>query len=225
MIQNIQKLYTKYAGYFKFAGILAIMVITGIFYMASGKSSKSDGEKIALDIGTQQATEIVDNSSGMQESVSEILPESTTDAIKIYVHICGCVCNPGVYAMSEGTRVYQAVELAGGMTEEANQSYLNMAEGVTDGQKVYIPSMSEQSPESGNNAMIGRQETSSGKININTAEKEQLMTLPGIGESKANDIITYRQNNGKFNAIEDIMNISGIKESAFGKIKDLITVK
>ena len=144
------------------------------------------------------------------------------------MHICGEVENPGVYSLKEGSRLYELIELAGGMTQQAAKNYLNLVEKLIDGQRVQVPSVDEL--ESGTYQTYLSLETqieksnSNSLININTASKEQLMTLPGIGESKANSIITYRQENGKFAKIEDIMNISGIKNAAFEKIKDLITV-
>ena len=98
-------------------------------------------------------------------------------------------------------------------------SDLNQAEKLSDGQKIYVPTISE-SEESDNASGI----SADGKVNINRATAEELMTLPGIGESKANDIISYRETNGSFAKIEDIMNIPGIKDGVFNKISGSITV-
>lgn len=142
----------------------------------------------------------------------------------IYVFITGFIKNPGVYELPEGARLYELVELAGGFTEQAAQDYLNLAAYVKDGDKITVYS-EEELAEAGGSITGSSEEGSGGRcININTADKEMLMTLPGIGEAKADAIIKYREENGTFSSIEDIMNISGIKQGAFDKIKDLITI-
>lgn len=144
--------------------------------------------------------------------------------VHYYVHVCGEVNAPGVYELEEGSRIFQAVEKAGGLTEEAAGEYLNMAEIIRDGMKIQVPS--EDEVEAGAVPVLPEQNGSgqSVKVNINTAGKEQLMTLRGIGESRAEDIIRYREEHGPFGAIEEIMEISGIKDAAFQKIKEDITV-
>ena len=109
--------------------------------------------------------------------------------------------------------------MAGGFSEDADRTYINLADSVKDGQKLYVPKLGEVLPQE----QAGGIEAA--KININTATSQQLMTLPGIGESRAKDIIDYRQKNGKFKSISDIKKISGIKDAAFDKIKDLICVE
>ncbi len=146
--------------------------------------------------------------------------------IKIYV--CGAVKNPGVYELSDGSRVSDAVDMAGGFLKSAAKNYYNLAEYVKDAQKIYIITKKKLKKEKKKEKeLIGDHKTSensSGKVNINTAAKEELMTLPGVGEKKAQDIINYRTENGQFSSLEDIMNISGIKEGVFGSIKDMITI-
>ena len=140
----------------------------------------------------------------------------TDESEKIYVYVCGQVNNPGVVCLSMDARVYQAIEAAGGLTNEAAIGLINQAELLTDGQMVYVPM-------EGEDYTIAVSESDS-KININTAGKDALMTLPGIGESRAQDIIDYRESTGGFQTIEDVMQVSGIKEAAFEKIKDYIKV-
>lgn len=146
------------------------------------------------------------------EEINQVSSESN-----IFVYITGQVHRPGVYQVSEGTRLYQVVELAGGMTKKAQKNAVNLAEEVTDGQSVHIPSKR-------NNIEQYTSETNNGLININQATVEQLMTLPGIGESKAMAIQEYRKENGKFESVEDIKNVSGIGDSTFNNLKDLITI-
>ena len=137
----------------------------------------------------------------------------------IYVHVCGEVKCPGVYELEAGSRVYEAIEAAGGVTSEAAEDALNQAEILEDGQKIQVLSVEDIHLEQHNSGM-----NVDGKMNINRASKEELMTLPGVGESKADAIIRYRSENGNFKSIEEIMEIEGIKEGVFKKIEDQITV-
>ena len=145
--------------------------------------------------------------------------ESPTEPIKLYVQICGEVNNPGVYELAEGSRIFEAVEAAGGFTEEAAQASLNLAQVISDEEQIVILTQDEAAEKARQ-----EREQAAGIVNLNTASKEQLMTLTGIGESRAEDILRYRQESGGFQAIEEIMNVPGIKESAYLKIKDSITV-
>lgn len=143
-----------------------------------------------------------------------------------YVHICGAVAKPGVYEVAKGQRIYQVVELAGGYTQEAATDYLNLAAEVADGMKLVVPTRKELLLESGESlyGTLEPQEAEKGRVNLNTATREQLMGLSGIGEARAADIIRYREEHGGFRKIEDIKKVPGIKDAAFQKIKDEITV-
>ena len=139
----------------------------------------------------------------------------------IPVHVCGAVNNPGVYRMVPGSLKEDALKLAGGFTQGAAQDYVNLAEKMSWGEKIYFP-YEEELTEGYNISGESQGTSANGKVNINTATKDQLMTLPGIGESKAEAIIKYRDINGPFQSIEDITKISGIKEGVYNNIKDLI---
>lgn len=141
---------------------------------------------------------------------------------KICVHVTGYVVNPGVYYVPEGSRVFEVIELAGGFLDTADKDYLNQAAILNDGQKLHIYSKEEAATANQSISDSGAEQNPNKLVNINTATKEELMTLPGIGESKAESIIAYRQENGGFKTIEDIMKISGIKDAAFSKIKNYI---
>lgn len=158
-------------------------------------------------------------------SFEEVDEEGTSEgeemneaAETIFVHVCGEVNHPGVYELDAESRVYKALEAAGGMTKAAAEEALNQAEILSDGQQLYVPSEAECMKQS---AQTGTSDD--GKININKASKEELMTLSGIGESKADAIIRYREENGNFKSIEEIMEIEGIKEGVFHKIEEGIT--
>ena len=138
----------------------------------------------------------------------------------VYVYVCGAVRTPGVVEVPEGSRAAEALELAGGMTTEADPFYVNLAETVTDGQKLYFPTLEEaETLEAEGKA------AEEGLVNINTASAEELCTLPGIGASRAADIVRYREKNGAFQTKEDIMKVSGIKQNAYDKLCDRITVQ
>ena len=162
--------------------------------------------------------------------------ETESTAGKIYVHVCGAVKQPGVYALEPESRVYEAVMAAGGFTEEADEDYVNQAQTVSDGIKLQIPTREEVTTGSAENMAAGitggsdvpattEPETlQDGRININTATEAQLCGIPGIGATRAAAIAAYRQEHGRFDRIEDIMKVNGIKEGTFEKIKDTIKV-
>lgn len=147
----------------------------------------------------------------------------------VWVHICGEVEVPGIYELAEGSRVYDGLVLAGGFTIKADTTYYNLAAPVTDGMKIQIPAKEEKTEESvgtgaASDGSVDEKKADAGLININTATSEQLQTLPGIGKSRAADIIAYREKCGGFKDIRQIMEVSGIKEAVYEKIKDLITL-
>lgn len=159
------------------------------------------------------------------ELVSGLGQISSSKGKECYVHVCGEVAHPGVYRLTEGQRVFEAVELAGGFTDAAADTFLNLAEPVFDGMKVEVPDREQaaQMP-AGQEKQSQSAEQNSGKVNLNTATREELMTLRGIGQAKAEDILAYREQYGGFGRIEEIMKVPGIKEAAFQKIRDDITV-
>lgn len=159
-----------------------------------------------------------------KEDKKEPLPEEVVQ--DLYVYVCGEVNEPGVYELKPGSRVYAAVQAAGGMTETADPNYLNQAESLTDGQRIYVPSRKETESSGGSsNGLEPAGEKESGKVNLNTAGKEELMTLTGIGEAKAESIMRYREEHGAFQKPEDLMKIEGIKSGVFNKIKEHIIVQ
>ncbi len=154
--------------------------------------------------------------------------EASGEPADIYVQVSGAVNQPGVYKLPEGSRIFEAVELAGGTTQEADLASVNQAQILSDGQMIYVYAVGEE-PRSGlepeGTGQTGQdQEAGDGKVNLNTASLEELMTLPGIGQSKAEDIISWREENGGFDSVEDIMQIQGIKEGIFSRIEDRIKV-
>lgn len=141
----------------------------------------------------------------------------------IYVDIKGEVINPNVYKIKKGLRVIDVINLAGGLTEESDTSNINLSKIVTDEMVIVIKSKNNEEVYIDSDVDINNNNNNNQLIDINTCTIDELLTLPGIGESKANNIIEYRKKN-KFNTINDIMNVSGISESLFNKIKEYIKV-
>ena len=148
---------------------------------------------------------------------------------KIYVDLKGAVKHPGVYALDQGSRVFDLLEMAGGLTEEAAERALNQAQLLVDQQSLYVPTMAEWEAESqGPQAnVVGSQaplvsSPNSGKVNVNQADLSQLETLPGIGAKKAQAIIDYRTANGSFHSLEDLGKVKGIGPKMLEKLKDLV---
>lgn len=141
-----------------------------------------------------------------------------------YVHVCGAVNAPGVYPFREGMRLFEAVELAGGFSPDADEVWLNQAQILQDGQRLYIYTHEETKELQNAQEQPTGEPSAEEKVNINTADKAELMTLSGIGEARAEAIIQYRSQHGGFSAVEEIQEISGIKNAVYSKIKDRITV-
>lgn len=153
-----------------------------------------------------------------RESEEEIGQSDAESEHLICVDICGAVNTPGVYLLEEGARVYQAVELAGGLLTTADRDSVNLAALLKDGEKIRIYTQEEAE-------LLQESEKAAGLVNLNTADVQELCTLTGIGEARAQDIIAYRDANGSFQSVEEIMNVNGIKETTFQKIKDKIVVE
>lgn len=187
--------------------------------------------------GAHQSAELLDtqedDSAGASKDKSAEQPSKEAPSV-LAVYVCGQVARPGVYELTTGSRVCDAIEAAGGANDRADAEVINQAAPLSDGMRLYVPSreetasmdrMSQEMTASGEASAPGSAGGSAGgAVNINTAGQEELMTLSGIGESKAQSIIRYREENGGFSKIEDIMNIRGIKQGIFDQIKDSITV-
>lgn len=168
-------------------------------------------------------------------TVNKVENEDTEEAKKIAIHITGEVKKTGVIYLKEGSRIVDAIEKAGGTTKNADLSKVNLAYVLQDGQKLYIPNkkekISEYVSEGGGQNVVSSADASSNtetnknkKININTAGKEELQKISGIGPSLAEKIISYRNSNGKFKKIEDIKNVNGIGENKYRNIKGSICI-
>lgn len=173
------------------------------------------------------------NSNMTEVSFSDMAMDGETadDAQQVYIYVCGAVELPGVYSLRQGSRLYEAVELAGGLTGDADENCLNMARKITDGEQIVILTQEEAASlrEAGQypvseSVQQDAQAKDSGLVNINTATVAELTTVSGIGTSRAQAIIDYREQNGVFGSIDDIKKVDGIKDGLFSKIKDKITI-
>lgn len=189
---------------------IIIIFIIGIFLITKDKNVENEYQQYIVD-------------------ENEEVEEKDIEKEKIKIHVIGEVQNTGMIELDEGARISDIIEAAGGSTENADLSKVNLAYEVEDGQKVYIPSINDERVKqyvtNGSGEGVVEEETKKGLVNINTATQTELETLSGIGPSTALKIITYREENGKFKSIEDIKNIPGIGDSKFENIKDFIYVK
>lgn len=196
---------------------------------ASAEESKEETEDSKGEDFQKNSTEKEDSQKdSFQEKTSGKENKDSTEE-PIYVFVCGAVQAPGVYALEQGSRVYEALILAGGMTPEGAAEYVNQAQPLVDGEQIYIPTKEEvQQGTAGEkkDLFIKTEEDTENdsKVNINTATEEGLKSIPGIGDTRAKSIIQYREENGGFQTIEDLMNVPGIKKGVFEKLKDSITV-
>ena len=189
-----------------------IGVLAAVMVLLCGCNVLQRGQLISLE-DKEESVETTSAEGSLESSTIESTASKEAEEEDfIWVFVCGAVESPQVVKLPVGSRAMVAVKMAGGMTEDADESFLE------DGEKLYIPTKEEA-------VSLSIQEEKESLVNINTAGTKELCTLLGIGESRAEDIIAYRETHGPFAAIEDIMKVPGIKENAFAKIKDAITVK
>lgn len=183
--------------------LLIVLIIIGVINFAKGKEDEM------FEIEESEFIQNVEN----KVEIDEI------EKIKVYV--AGEVYSPGVFELEYGDRIEDAINLAGGVTENANLKNINLAYALEDGEKLYIPNINENDV---NEENFFAEKKNNSKININKSGIEQLITLPGVGNSLAQKIISYREENGKFKRIEDLKNVSGIGDKKYESLKELITI-
>ena len=203
--------------------IIGIIILVGIYWFFNMSTTTQD-------ITTQ------DNMLEVAENTNEDEVESEEDII--IVHITGGINNPGIVKLKENSRIEDAIDAAGGLTEDSDISGVNLAYMLEDGIKIRIPMIDDDSDasvkeesyiteDSGKNVILedNSESSSNSIVNINKATQTELETLPGIGPSLATKIIEYRENNGKFSKKEDIKNVTGIGDSKYSSIEEFIVVK
>lgn len=213
---------------------VVFIIATGILYCVNTSKVKSEDMFLtdevsseatsngnnSIDKNTSDKIEHADNKNDSNELEEQGSRETENQETEICVHICGQVKKPGVYLVNDSDRVADLIKQAGGLLKDAAPDAVNQAQHVVDGQQIYIPSKDEVVKGTSPTSM----KVESTLVNINTANMEELMTLPGIGESKAKSIIKYREENQGFQSIDEIKKIEGIKDGVFRKIQDFISI-
>lgn len=189
--------------------IAVIVALSCIVFLACNIGPTNNDIVLSEDFVEEESEEITTEFSSYEESQKQEM---------CVVYVCGAVVSPGVYELALGSRKADAVEMAGGFTEEAVKDYVNLADFVKDGEMIRIPA-------EGEDLSSFTQSFSDGRININTAEVSELCNIPGVGESRAKAILAYREKNGPFEACEDLMKVSGIKAGLYERMKDYVKVK
>ncbi len=210
-----------------------------VLLFCTGCGLRSDVKLLHSDSSSEGASVSRENSEGgkTEEKAGKDETKESASAM-IHVFVCGAVLKEGVYELPEGSRVYEAVECAGGFREDADTSYINQAAVLQDAQKLEIPTREEAERYRENGVALNQFGTgntgtagsmpaggSASKVNINTADEVLLRSIPGIGAVKAKRIIEYRNENGLFGSIEELMNVSGIGEASLRNIQNYITVE
>ncbi|GMB00790.1 ComEA family DNA-binding protein [Pelosinus sp. IPA-1] len=188
-----------------FIVMLAVLIVAGSFYSFWQKSS-------------------ISASTSSSEALAKSAPISEEKNSEIFVYISGAVHNPGVFKASQNARVFDIVAMAGGLTSDADVTKINMAQSVKDGAHLHVV---ERAIVQGNNVAAGLNKSKVGgsnTVNINTAEKNELDALPGVGPALAERIIEYRQTNGSFKDIDELKKVPGIGSSKFEKMKEKISI-
>lgn len=213
--------------------ISVFLILCGYFYFTQRNTVINKVAKVQ----TQSS------GSGISQNYPELeSAEKMVDGLKVMtstIHVAGAVKNPGVYNVPSSSRVIDAIEKAGGATENADLDQINLADYISDGQKIEVPSFKqdntlsnyklitdklEQLDANNSDSTNGKSSAKSDLVNINTADSSELQSLPGIGATIAKNIVEYRKENGNFETIEDLKNVSRIGDKTFDKLKDLITV-
>ena len=215
---------------------LIVIVICSLFLCSCGKEDAFVMELSKDDLADASLERVSENTTVIKETMDNMteISEKIEEPQRIYVYVCGAVEVPGVYQLEEGSRfVWRQWSFAGGLTADADTTCFNLAKQLSDGEQVVILTQDETEMLKKEGKPIPGQEkidtgqsmgSSSNLVNINTATVSELTTVSGIGESRAQAIIAYREKNGSFQSIDDIKKVDGIKDGLFSKIKDKITV-
>lgn len=204
--------------------------ISGIVY-----SMRSNQNNSGIKVNCEDNTKSVDKQTNADVINKDAVQKHTDDSSEkedgyIYVYVCGNVKNPGVYKLDSGKRIADAIAMAGGVTKDAKEELLNQAQKISDGDKIYVPGKDDNDFNDDILTSTGISDSSydgqesDGKVNINTASEQELMTISGIGQARAKAIIEYREKEGVFKSIEDIKNVSGIKDGLYERIYKFIKV-
>ena len=190
------------------AAASAIVLIVAVLFFGN----YGENEKLVITSPEEDTLQVADSR------------DTAVSAKIIYVDISGEVKNQGVYQVADGTRLFEVIEKAGGLTSNASIESINQAEVVTDGQKIIVPNKDDFVTAGSGQNQGSKGLMDNGLVNINIADLDGLQEIPGVGPATAEKIIAYRNSNGSFKSKEDLMNVSGIGQKTFDKIKDMITM-
>ncbi|PWA12500.1 competence protein ComE [Pueribacillus theae] len=197
--------------------IMAIVVVSSLLLAGWAFLNKEKDEDAAIFF----QEEMLQNENG-EKNNEEPVEEAAVQEIMIDVK--GAVKNPGVYTMEQGDRVIDAIEKSGGLLKNADEKQINLAGMIKDEMVIYVPKHGEEAETpivTQNNPNVAE---GGDKVKINSASSEELQKLPGIGPAKAEAIISYREENGAFKSVDDLLNVSGIGVKSLEKLKDIITI-
>ena len=209
--------FEKYKKSILFPGIGGAILCIFLFFNEGDEQTSSLMQPITLPEQIQIQDSQVENSERIDEATSA----------ELVVDVKGAVKSPGVYVLMPDERVIDAITIAGGYTAEADSTYINHAQRLTDEMVIYVPKIGEEidlEQQTFISSSTIENQTSNGKVNLNTASETELSTLPGIGPAKAKAILEYRQQNGRFKSVDDLKNVSGIGEKTFEKLKQYIEI-
>lgn len=206
--------------------VLLVLLLFGLF-----GCGRRDSFQVALESETidpysvsEQESDVSQEDDVFKATEASASDEAANEEQILYVHVCGAVNKAGVYPCKQGDRVFQLIEAAGGFSVDACPEALNQAEKIEDGSRIYVPTVEEWEETGKQNLLENKDSAGDGRVNINTADAGLLCTLPGIGEAKAQAILSYREEKGGFQSTEEIQSVSGIGNGVYSKIKDLIKV-
>lgn len=217
-------------------GLSLIGLIIAGFFMINGQSSRrSNVAELAQETVTSSEAELEEISTGTkknsQKEKAEPQTSSSAESEFLTVDVKGAVKNPGIYQLKKTSRINDAIQKAGGLTTDADSKSINLAQKLTDEAVVYVATVGENaasvSSNTGQSSTSGTSEVTSqkgNKVNLNTADLSELQTISGIGQKRAQDILDYREANGKFNSVDDLKNVSGVGAKTLEKLKEYVTV-
>ncbi|BBD42446.1 helix-hairpin-helix domain-containing protein [Streptococcus anginosus] len=217
-------------------GLSLIGLIIAGFFMINGQSSRrSNVAELAQETVTSSEAELEEISTGTkknsQKEKAEPQTSSSEESEFLTVDVKGAVKNPGIYQLKKTSRINDAIQKAGGLMTDADSKSINLAQKLTDEAVVYVATMGENaasvSSNTGQSSTSGTSEVASqkgNKVNLNTADLSELQTISGIGQKRAQDILDYREANGKFNSVDDLKNVSGVGAKTLEKLKEYVTV-
>lgn len=204
--------------------VMAVFATLFIFLLLLRIYSSPNDEKKTTLAMTQLPNQI-ETLDNVAEKTEEIKPNQDDQNEQLYVDVKGAVLEPNVYILKDGSRVKDVIKMAGGFLENADQTKINLAARVEDEMVLYVPEMGEDFESKYGDILFKSDQDQEQNININTATAQELQSIPGIGASKAASIISYREKNGPFKEIGDLVNVTGIGEKTVEKFTDQITVR